>query len=245
MAPQDDESDYNNVISQKIAALGTGESGTLAPISRNSGPSMWVRLFLSILAVMGTGVLWVYKEDSASLGYCDAGKNTNFKVLEALEEINRAEECKKRLLEQTRAGDTSLESCKTSFIPRATQCTPCPAHASCSVHFVTCEPAYKPQRHSLSSIPMLDRALDGLPGLGSVALPVECVPDARRRHNVGKMGRLIENRLAGTRGQRICDGVESAGGDAQDAAAYGERTEDIRMELRKKVKAVSAYCGFM
>lgn len=239
-------SSHNNLISQKIASLGAGDSNALTSIARTSGSSVWTRILFACLFVLGSSVVWTYKQDSASLGYCDAGKNTNVKVLETLEQIHAVEECKQRLIEQTETGvpsDSRLESCKTSFIPRATHCTPCPPHALCSLRSITCEPAYRLRHNPLESIPMLYSILDGLPGLGSVAFPPECVPDVRRRQHVGKLGRAIENKLAITRGQRICDGVQSAGGDAQDAAAFGERTDDIRVELKKKVgKAVSSCC---
>lgn len=236
------------IIRGKIASLGEdAANGTLARRKPSTGAPVWVQIVLMLLFAAGGTSLWSYKADSASLGYCDAGKNTNHVVLEHLQEIQVAEECRAAIVRRSQAGlepDSDAESCRTSLIPRATQCTPCPPHAICSVHSITCETAYIPQPSVWSSIPLADTVLNGMPGVGSVAFPPKCVADVRRRQNVGKMARAIENKLASVRGDRICAGVTSSGGDAQDAAAFGMRIEDIRQSLISRIpKGVSDQCA--
>jgi len=55
------------------------------------------------------------------------------------------------------------------------------------------------------------------------------------------MAGAIENKLATLRGDRVCAGVVSSGGDAQDAAAFGMTMDDIKTSLTKRIniKAVS------
>jgi hypothetical protein len=231
------------MIRQKIASLGEDAvNGTLVRRRPSPGVPIWLQIVVALLVVAGGTSLWTYKADSASLGYCDPGKNTNSVVLQHLQEIQAAEECRAAIVRRANAGlepDLQAGICRMSLIPRATQCTPCPAHAICSIHSITCEPAYIPRPSALSFIPFADAVLDGMPGLGSVALPPRCVADVRRRQNVGKMARAIENKLASVRGDRVCAGVQSTGGDAQDAAAFGMSVDDIRTSLINRIPKVS------
>lgn len=232
------------IIRQKIASL--SEDASSSDIVRKratAGLQVWFRLILSVIFVAGSSLVWTYKADSAALGYCDAGKATNPIVLRHLDEIQAAEDCRASIVHRADAGlppDPDLDSCKMSLLPRATKCTPCPPHAVCSVHSIVCEPAYVLRQNPLSLIPFADVLLNGLPGLGPVALPPRCVADVRRRQNVGRMARAIENKLASTRGDRVCAGIRSTGGDAQDAAAYGMSVDEIRTSLTNRIpKGVS------
>ncbi|KAG8831324.1 inner nuclear membrane protein enriched at telomere/subtelomere region [Serendipita sp. 399] len=227
------------LVGQKIASLGDDiASGTSIARRRTAPKAVWPQFILSILFVVAATALWSYKRDSAVLGYCDTDSDSNSVVRQHLQEIKAADECKEALIRQAKDGipaDSHLESCQTSFLPRATKCTACPPHAICSSGTVSCEPAYMLRTSSVSSVPFMDAVVNGIPGFGSVAFPVRCVPDVRRRQNIGRMAKAIENKLANLRGQRICQGVRSTGGDAQDAAVYGMNIDDLRASFHNRV----------
>lgn len=225
----------NHIVTQKIASLG---NGTLVSKARASNSVGWRQILTGFVVAIGSFALYSYKTDSASIGFCDTGKNTNAIVLQHLLEIEAEKSCRDAIVKRTDAGlsaDPDAASCKTSILPRATECTPCAPHAICAGHSITCEPAYILNHNTLSSIPLLDAILDGFPGLGSVALPPSCIADVRRRQKVGKMAGAIESKLAVVRGDRVCAGVVSTGGDAQDAAAFGMTMDDIKTSLTKRI----------
>jgi Man1-Src1p-C-terminal domain len=228
-----------DILTRKIASLGEDiANGDIVPRKRIPSAFGWRQLLLSVTAVLASTALYSYKTDSAAIGYCDTGKDTNPVVLQHLLEIETEKACRDAVVKRADAGlpvDPDIDSCKTTILPRATECTPCPPHATCSVQAITCEPAYILKHNVLSSLPMMDFLLDGFPGMGSVALPARCVPDIKRRQHVGKMAGAIENKLATVRGDRICAGIVSTGGDAQDAAAYGMTFDDIKTSLSKRI----------
>ncbi len=79
--------------------------------------------------------------------------------------------------------------------------------------------------------------LDGVPGLGSVALPPRCVEDPRRKRHIGALGKAVESMLAAERGRRLCAGVgqsERPGTEAQEAQKWGVEVDDLRESLRRK-----------
>jgi len=227
------------IISHKIAALGEViSSGTTTPRTPIYSTFRWHQILYYITMALISVALYSYQADSAAIGYCDTGKSTNAIVLQHLLEIEAEKECREAVVRIADAGlpvEPDMVSCKTSILPRATRCTPCPPHAICSVHSITCEPAYILKHNVLSSLPLVDAILDGFPGLGPVALPRRCVPDVKRRQHVGKMAGAIENKLAMVRGDRICAGIVSTGGDAQDAAAYGMTMDEIKASLSKRI----------
>jgi hypothetical protein len=228
-----------DILSRKIASLGEEvATGATVPRKRISSAYGWRQLILYITVALASTALYSYKTDSAAIGYCDTGKSTNPVSLQHIYEIEVEKACREAVVKRSDAGlpvDPEIDSCKTRILPRATKCTPCPSHAICSVHSISCEPAYILKHNTLSSIPMMDFLLDGFPGMGSVALPARCVPDIKRRQHVGKMAGAIENKLATVRGDRICAGVVSTGGDAQDAAAYGMTFDEIKTSLSKRI----------
>ncbi|CAG7846469.1 SubName: Full=Uncharacterized protein {ECO:0000313/EMBL:CCA66908.1} [Serendipita indica DSM 11827] len=228
-----------DLIRQKIAALGEDHAnGTLVARRPTTPASTWRQFVLALLLVLGSSVLWAYKNDSAMIGYCDPGSDTNIVSRQHLQEVAAAQACKEALVRRAEQGtpaDPDMESCQTYLIPRATKCTPCPPHAICSIHTITCEPAYMLRRSALSSIPLMDALLNGMPGLGPVALPARCVADVRRRQTVGKIAKMIENKLAVVRGERVCAGVKSGEGDVQEAAAFGVPIDDLRAGINSKV----------
>jgi hypothetical protein len=245
--PYVEEDSQTDTINRKIASLGEDvANGAAVPKKNTKGTFGWLQLVLCIPSLIASFALFAYQTDSAAIGYCDTGKSTNHVVLQHLLEIEAEKACREAIITRAEAGlpvDPDLGSCKTSILPRATKCTPCPPRAICSVHSITCEPAYILKYNPLSSFPIIDYALNGLPGLGPVALPPKCVPDVKRRQHVGKMAGAIENKLATVRGDRICAGVVSTGGDAQDAAAYGMTVDEIKASLTKRInpKAVRGW----
>ncbi|KAG8802959.1 inner nuclear membrane protein enriched at telomere/subtelomere region, partial [Serendipita sp. 400] len=231
---------HMQLVGQKIASLGDDITSGTSVVRRRTTPpqSVWLRLALSVVLVLATSALWTYKGDSAELGYCDADDSSNSVVRQHLREIEASEHCKDAIVRQAKDGEpanSELVGCTTYFLPRATKCTPCPPHAICSGRSVSCEPAYMLRTSSISSIPFVDSIMNGMPGLGPIAFPVQCVADVRRRQNVGRMAKAIENKLANLRGQRICHGVRSAGGDAQDAAVFGMRIDELRASFHNRV----------
>lgn len=79
--------------------------------------------------------------------------------------------------------------------------------------------------------------LDGLPGLGSVALPPRCVEDPRRKRLIGALGRGVESILAAERGRRLCAGIGAsgpAGSEAEEAKKWGVEVDVLKEGLRKK-----------
>ncbi|KAG5654525.1 hypothetical protein H0H81_001166 [Sphagnurus paluster] len=98
---------------------------------------------------------------------------------------------------------------------------------------------------SLSSSPaelawkILTELLDGLPGLGSVALPSRCIEDPRRKRNIGVLGKAIESLLGQERGRRICTGgkvLEESIKDVDggEANRWGLELESLRELMKKK-----------
>lgn len=292
-APSDEGQDL--VSSQDDAAH---EVARPRPRTRGWGPSFGNFM----LALLGSGVLttvWMYKAESASIGFCETGRNTN-EILEGLK-VRRAavEECNRQnrttlfsiLPDSTQdvpspkptqvvgseGSDVVFsEACPPPpFIPlpQPQTCQPCPEHAACTPAIVTCENGYLLRPHpllSFLSIPSslrpidnqnayvnpslavaptfgnkgpLDLAytglsllLDGMPGLGPVALPPRCVEDPKRKRHIGALGKAIESILAAERGRRLCAGVRpdvQPIGAAQEAKKWGIEIDVLKENLRK------------
>ncbi|PVG02588.1 hypothetical protein CPB86DRAFT_696848 [Serendipita vermifera] len=238
-SPYLEDDNHNRLVSEKIASLGTRASnGIVSTRRKQSGLTVWQQLLSTLAVVLVATILWLYKSDSVLLGYCDPGTNVNEAVRLRLEEIQAEKACQEIVIKRAEAGlpvDPDLEKCKAPLLPRATRCTPCPAHAVCTGRSIECEPAYIKSSSAFSSIPFVDAILDGMPGFGPVAFPPRCVPNVKRRQHVGKMAGAIENKLAFVRGQRVCSGVHSTGGNAQDAAAYGMTVDEMKQGLRNVV----------
>jgi len=80
--------------------------------------------------------------------------------------------------------------------------------------------------------------LDGLPGLGSIALPPRCLEDPTRKRNIGALGKAIEVLLGQERGVRLCAGgkilsriMKPEGGEAKK---WGVELRQLRETMRKK-----------
>lgn len=79
--------------------------------------------------------------------------------------------------------------------------------------------------------------LDGIPGIGPVALAPRCAEDPRRRRHIGALGKAIEAMLAAERGRRICAGMGAdgpEGDDATEAQRWGLELGKLKDDLKKK-----------
>ena len=178
---------------------------------------MLLRLFMVLCLAASTSVFYVYKLESAPLGFCDTGKSTNSALLSLRKERQALQHCGYRNI-----GKTDLSACPVLMLtpaPLPDSCTPCPAHASCTRTKVQCDEVYIPKPHLLSLVPYASQLADGLPGFGPVAFPPKCVIDFTRKQNIGRLGKRIDNLLAVERGRRLCAGVgidkDMDGGDAR------------------------------
>ena len=84
---------------------------------------------------------------------------------------------------------------------------------------------------------MLSIFLDGLPGVGPIALPPHCAEDPRRKRHIGVLGKAVEAMLAAERGRRLCQGVnegESVGDDNTEAKRWGVELGKLKDDLKRK-----------
>ncbi|XP_006458160.1 hypothetical protein AGABI2DRAFT_199503 [Agaricus bisporus var. bisporus H97] len=229
------------------------------------GKSSWL-LRLTFVTLFSIVAYYVrdYKKQSAAIGYCDTGSNTSHVVQELKVYHELARECnlENRTTLYSPADQQDSTPCPLPpLLPvsKPESCTLCPDHAFCSQFSVTCEPGYllhphpllfflstPPQSSNLSfaaaSSPSeyiwgaLHDCLNGLPGLGSVALPPRCLEDPKRKVHIGALGRAIEITLGRERGRRLCTGVhqqvkESDGGEAREWGVELTKLEEV---MRKK-----------
>ncbi|KAF5391287.1 hypothetical protein D9757_001923 [Collybiopsis confluens] len=224
--------------------------------------SMLSRLFLLIIFSALSYVTYEYKAGSASIGYCDPGSDTN-RVLEELK-TQRAliaecnQENRTTLYDSTQ--DSNSPPCPMITFPFAPEsCTPCPEHAHCSGHAVTCHKAYilkspfflsflppneDPSRTTWSTSvspsdmawKVFSEAFDGLPGLGSVAFPPSCVEDPRRRRHIGALGKGIEALLGQHRGTLLCNAEADRvikDGEGGEAKRWGMQVNKLKETMRE------------
>ncbi|KAK0210714.1 Man1-Src1p-C-terminal domain-containing protein [Desarmillaria ectypa] len=216
-----------------------------------------IRLFLLTFFVGLVAVIWNYKLQSVSFGYCDPGSDTNPLLEEARVNRRAIELCNREnrsLLHEDVEGD--LTPCPLPFILPTfypDSCTPCPDHATCTRDSVTCNTGYMLRSHPLafylspvssrndinlllSSPPndlvwrLVHELVDGLPGLPSVFLPPSCVEDPRRQRNIGTLGKYIDNVLSEKRGEILCAGnaTDVADVDGGDAKKWGMPLDSLR-----------------
>lgn len=183
-------------------------------------------------------VLYMYKLESAPLGFCDTGKETNSALVSLRKERQALQHCGYRNI-----GKTDLDACPVLMLtpaPLPDKCTPCPAHASCTRTKVQCDEGYIPKPHLLSLVPYASQVVDGIPGFGPVAFPPKCVIDFTRKQNIGRLGKRIDNLLAVERGRRLCAGVgidkDIDGGDARKWGFEINQLKEI-MHTGKDAKA--------
>ncbi|KAJ6502586.1 Man1-Src1p-C-terminal domain-containing protein [Mycena sanguinolenta] len=226
------------------------------PPAEKLGPTgILMRVVMFLLALASSGVLVNYKLESAPIGYCVSGRDSN-PTLDALR-VRRQEIEACNAENRTLLPDGTL--CPLPALPGLPQpdaCTPCPVHATCSQFRVeTCETGYLLKPHPLlfflpppgSGADAAWRAVgnvtDGLPGLGSVGLPPRCVEDPQRKLRIGALGRTIEKELGAVRGRRLCASsrgprtfLPNEGGEARQWGMDTERLAELMRERAKQTK---------
>lgn len=220
--------------------------------------------FLAVIALLLVYlVVGPYKVQSAALGYCDTDSNTN-DALERLRTRNAAiEACNRdnRTSLYLPTAGMEKEPCPPPpllpFIPD--ECTPCPEHATCTPDTVSCEHGFLLRPHMLLAfitlpssntlsphsqlspsanavLKFISTTLDGMPGLGPVALPPRCVEDPKRKRHIGVLGKAIESVLGLERGKRLCASEvppiqDTEGGEAR---RWGMQLDALRDAMRAK-----------
>ncbi|PFH54389.1 hypothetical protein AMATHDRAFT_72877 [Amanita thiersii Skay4041] len=256
------------------------ESNVMGRDDLSANPrSSIISRFLWTIFLISLGTLIVnHKLESASIGYCDQGTNTNtfLNTLRArrlaIESCNRENRTLLYSLVPTQNDETNdgveyndSEPCPLMpLLPflQPDRCTPCPEHAACEQYGVKCDTGYILQSHlflsflpplastsnislSASATPLevtwklVSLGLDGLPGLGSIALPPRCVEDPRRKRNIGALGKAVEALLGQERGLRLCtrgqvlqENIKDI--DGGEAKRWGLELGQLRETMRKK-----------
>lgn len=239
----------NQAVSKKLADVQrTPKRKSRTQVTRYApAPKSWYSFtwfkFVAIIAVSATSAIFsAYKRDSAYIGFCDHGSNTNLRIteLQAQRQKNQVEaaRCYNKLNFTSVDAVISNEFC--SPLPlhtplEANTCTPCPKFAFCTPDSVTCQSSYILKPHPLAS---LGPVLNGFPGLGSVAFPPRCVQDREKLKRIGGLVDGMEGWLAMTRGTRICNGVKvpTDGGDGGEAKVLGLEKESLREAVQRKTK---------
>ncbi|KAI0321639.1 Man1-Src1p-C-terminal domain-containing protein [Amylostereum chailletii] len=262
---ESEDAKHANAVSRRIA-----EGGVVRRATPASSSSFVPRLLLFIALIASATVLLPYKQESASLGFCDTGSKTN----DALENLRTRRVAVQACIRENRTtlylpstDRKSEEPCPgpsiiDELIPPPDACTPCPDRATCTRDAVTCNNGLLLRPHPVLSFlpfPTLNSlnisspnialsepvdlvlrgvsfALDGMPRMGSVALPPRCVEDPRRKRHIGVLGKAIEAVLGQERGTRVCAGEvppvkEEEGGEAR---RWGMDLEALRESMKKK-----------
>ncbi|KZT26236.1 hypothetical protein NEOLEDRAFT_1155754 [Neolentinus lepideus HHB14362 ss-1] len=159
----EDEEAQTAAIARRIA--GDKEMVRSRPPTKDSS-SMLLRIIFALCLMAISPAIYKYKRESAQIGFCDSGGNTN-EVLEtmkarwaAIEACNRDNTTFVRLPSVTSTGESyklnknggELVSCPPpDLVPFAhpTSCTPCPAHAKCRGRDIVCEDTYLVRPHPL------------------------------------------------------------------------------------------------
>ncbi|KAJ7273673.1 Man1-Src1p-C-terminal domain-containing protein [Mycena haematopus] len=222
------------------------------PVEKLGIASILMRLVIALLALATSGVVINYKLESAPIGYCAAGRDTN-PTLEALRarrlEVEACNAENRTLL----ADGTLCPPPALPGLPQPDTCTPCPAHARCSQFRVeACEPGYLLKPHPLlfflpppgsgadAAWRAVGNATDGLPGLGSVGLPPRCVEDPQRKLRIGALGRTVEKELGAVRGRRLCASARGPrafpANEGGEARQWGMDTDSLAELMRERAK---------
>ena len=231
------EMKFHAEMSKALANGGPRHAVGHRDILESQGFLSWSRLILGAITLATITVAASYKAQSASIGYCYPGTNTNAILGERHSARIAAQECTKRLTDQSgesqQASNVTCTPLPLLPLPEPMSCTPCPTHAYCTPDTVTCDPSFVLRQHSLAVVPFLPQLLNGMPGLGPVALPPSCVEDEERKRNTGRLGVALENYLALTRGHRLCVGVTEPNTEGGEAVQLGLQLERVHDHLKK------------
>jgi hypothetical protein len=202
---------------------------------KKSGSNLLVR-FIGLVAIgLVSAFAYDYKVKSASIGFCDTGKDTNDALMAARERYAAMKACNFEHRPKLWADDREDNPDCPLPIFSPDSCTPCPRHSTCTQHTVTCETGYLVRPHPLLSFlprpstatsmswsfpeqlepdypvdfvwKAIGLAANGFPGFGPIALPPRCVEDPKRKRHIGALGKAIEAFLAQERGRKLCAGI--------------------------------------
>ncbi|TBU50689.1 Man1-Src1p-C-terminal domain-containing protein [Dichomitus squalens] len=165
-----------DAVAQRIA-----EGGSL--VTRDAQPdpprpNWFLQLLVTLLLLTGSGIVVQYKQESAQIGFCDAGTSTN-SILNGMREYRAAiESCNRENRTTLHVADAThtispppprptatalsadpdvsaivaAEACPPPpLIPgvQPDECTPCPKHANCTADSIVCENGYILKPHPL------------------------------------------------------------------------------------------------
>ncbi|KXN82080.1 Inner nuclear membrane protein SRC1 [Leucoagaricus sp. SymC.cos] len=240
--------EQREAISRRVAE--SVEAVRRRPIPPES-PSWSMRLILAILLSIIAYHVRDYKIHSAAIGYCDARTNTSRAVEEVKAHHLLVKECNREnrttLLPLNDATDRQdMTACPLPPL------IPIPQPESCYllqpnslVFFLPPPPSISSLSISIATSPSefvwgtLSDSLNGLPGLGSIALPPRCLEDPNRKRHIGALERAIGNTLAKERGRRVCVGgkitqqhvKDAEGGEAKK---WGVELTKLKETMRKR-----------
>ncbi|KAJ7774666.1 Man1-Src1p-C-terminal domain-containing protein [Mycena maculata] len=243
---------YNTAISRRIAEGGNKLAVRRSPSGKPGAMGILLRIVVALMSLAASGVVLNYKLESAPIGYCDAGRDTN-NALEALRARRAAGEACNRE-NRTLLADGTPCPLPALPVPYPDACTPCPEHGVCTQFAVaSCETGYLLKPHPLLFfLPApgaepdavwraIGNATDGLPGLGSVGLPPRCVEDPQRKLHIGQLGRAVEKELGRIRGRRLCSPSrgqrsypDTEGGEARQ---WGMEVDELAKMMQAKKPA--------
>ncbi|KAF9653088.1 hypothetical protein BDM02DRAFT_3087982 [Thelephora ganbajun] len=224
-----------SAVSRRIAR----GADALVPATKPKYKRSSLNLFVRFIGLVTIGLVstfgYDYKVKSASIGFCDTGKDTNDALVAVRERHAVVRECNFEHRPKLWVDDREDNPDCPLPIFSPDGCTPCPKHSTCTQHTVTCETGYLIRPHPLSSfLPRPSTATsmswsfpeqwepdypvdyvwkaiglvaNGLPGFGPIALPPRCVEDPKRKRHIGALGKAIEAFLARERGQKLCAGI--------------------------------------
>ena len=255
---ESEDAKFDLAISRRLS------DGTLVRTSSPSSRASPLLRFLAVMAaVLVYLIVGPYKAQSAALGYCDTGSKTN-DILERLRtRVAAVEACNRENRTSLYLPSPGIEEqpCPAPpllpFIPD--ECTPCPEHATCTPDSVSCEHGFLLRPHPLLafiSLPssntlsphsqltpsantvlkVVAATLDGIPGLGPVALAPRCVEDPRRKRHIGVLGKAIEAVLGLERGKRLCASEAPLVQDTEggEAKRWGMHLDGLREAMKAK-----------
>ncbi|KAH6918620.1 Man1-Src1p-C-terminal domain-containing protein [Coprinopsis sp. MPI-PUGE-AT-0042] len=148
-------------LEEELSLDQASENELVVSTHASTSPNLIVRALTLILAGLVVAYGWKYKSDSAAIGFCDTGSQTN-NALEDLRSYRAAVEACNRE-NRTDLYLPPLENSSTTDpgkvipcplpslipLPHANACTPCPRHATCSQFSVQCDTGYLLKPHPL------------------------------------------------------------------------------------------------
>ncbi|KAA1469487.1 hypothetical protein DENSPDRAFT_758028, partial [Dentipellis sp. KUC8613] len=160
---ESEEAKHNNEVSRRIA-----QGGVVARRPPPSGSLLasFFRFCVVIFLLVVPYQVYHYKQQSAAIGFCDAGSDTNDVLERARTKFAAIETCNREnrtLLyfpsPSSGPNGTSVDQTPCPALPvfpfHPDSCTPCPEHATCAIEEVTCENGYILQLHpALSWLPI-------------------------------------------------------------------------------------------